>query len=180
MDWLMWCVYVSSPSQHQSDCAIFCLRQGTKCFQTVLSLDNCAYVVGTALHTYASGQSRLSFLHSFVLPPSCKFLSFPFLSLIPFLSSPSSLVNELFSLKFLAHSSLLFCLVISDRSFLKSFSPEVDKKTKKKKSFGKRCGSFCCQKSKTQKLHIILYLSHKKQGLSLLSGGITLDFLMTD
>lgn len=41
-------------------------RRGTECFQPVLPLDNCAYVDGSAQHTYASGQHRLSFPCAFV------------------------------------------------------------------------------------------------------------------
>lgn len=86
---------VSRLSQHPSDSVICWVRQGAECFWRVLSLDNCAYVVGTTQHTYASGQRRLSFRHSFVLPvlhdgkssliPSP--LSFPCLSSL-FLSVP--------------------------------------------------------------------------------------------
>lgn len=119
-------------------------------------------------YTHMLQGSRLSFFHSFVLLPSCKFLSFPFLSLIPFLSSPSSLVNELFSLKFLAQSSLLFCLVISDRSFLKSFSPEVDKKTKKKYLLEKDVGHSVVKKAK-QKNFILYYICLIKNRVSLFS-----------
>lgn len=42
--------------------------QELECFQMVLSLDNCVYVVGTTQHVrYASGQHRLSFPYTFVL-----------------------------------------------------------------------------------------------------------------
>lgn len=114
-----WCVYVSRLSQHQSDCVICRVRQGTECFQRVLSLDNCAYVVGTTQHTYASGQRWLPFPCSFVLTlpvrHSEKSLSFPPLSfplssfLFPFLSPLS------FSFLFLLCPVLFF---ISSSSFL--------------------------------------------------------------
>lgn len=58
--------YVSSLSQHHGNCAMWRARRGTECFQPVLPLDNCAYVDGSAQHTYASGQHRLSFPRAFV------------------------------------------------------------------------------------------------------------------
>lgn len=81
MDGLVWC---ATPEWLCDLCRV---RQGTECFQQVLLLDNCAHVVGTTLHTYALGQSWLSFPYSFVLTPPVPYAGM--YSIFPFFTSPS-------------------------------------------------------------------------------------------